>query len=71
MDTENLLGVGSRVRHSAYGEGVVIKLNYNTYDVCFMISEAKLHKPIHTGASNRFESSQIRFESSYIVQEKF
>ena len=34
---ENLLGVGSRVKHSAYGEGVVIKLNYNTYDVCFMI----------------------------------
>jgi hypothetical protein len=34
---ENLLGVGSRVKHSAYGDGVVIKLNYNTYDVCFML----------------------------------
>ena len=34
---ENLLGVGSRVKHSAYGEGAVIKLNYSTYDVCFML----------------------------------
>jgi hypothetical protein len=33
---EQLLGVGSRIRHSAYGDGVIIKLNYNTYEVCFI-----------------------------------
>jgi len=33
---ENLLGVGSRVKHSAYGDGVIIKLNYQTYEVCFI-----------------------------------
>ena len=38
---EDLLGVGSRVRHSAYGEGAVIKLNYGTYDVCFMLHGIK------------------------------
>lgn len=31
-----LLGVGSRLKHPAYQEGVVIKLNQETYDVCFM-----------------------------------
>jgi hypothetical protein len=33
---DNILGVGSRVRHESYGVGVVIKLNFNNYEVCFM-----------------------------------
>ena len=32
-----LLGVGSRVSHPQYGKGVVMKLNFATYDVCFML----------------------------------
>ncbi len=30
------LGVGSRVKHPAFGEGVVIRLHGIVYDVCFM-----------------------------------
>ena len=32
-----LLGVGSRVSHPQYGKGVVMKLNFVSYDVCFML----------------------------------
>lgn len=35
--TANLLGVGSRVRHPAYGDGVVIRLHKAAYEVCFML----------------------------------
>jgi len=34
-ESNGLLGIGSRVRHPAYGFGVVVKLNYASYDVCF------------------------------------
>jgi hypothetical protein len=34
--TDSLLGVGSRVRHPAFGEGVVTRLHMVAYDVCFM-----------------------------------
>ena len=30
------LGIGSRVKHPAYGEGVVIRLHKAAYEVCFM-----------------------------------
>ncbi len=30
-----LLGIGSRVKHSAYGDGVIIRLNVASYEVCF------------------------------------
>jgi len=30
------LGVGSRVKHKAFGDGVIIKLHGIVYDVCFM-----------------------------------
>ena len=30
-----ILGVGSRVKHPAYGEGVIIRLHLKAYDVCF------------------------------------
>ena len=33
---EELLGVGSRVKHPSFGDGVIIKLNYKTYEVCFI-----------------------------------
>ncbi|MBX2926463.1 MAG: hypothetical protein KF852_01400 [Saprospiraceae bacterium] len=36
-NTEKLLGIGSRVRHPAYGDGVVIRLHRVAYDVCFML----------------------------------
>lgn len=36
MSDSTTLGVGSRVRHPAYGEGVVIKLYKAAYDVTFM-----------------------------------
>jgi hypothetical protein len=36
MSDSTTLGVGSRVRHPAYGEGVIIKLYKAAYDVMFM-----------------------------------
>ena len=36
MNTEHLLGIGSRVNHPAYGAGVVIRLHLAAYDVSFM-----------------------------------
>ncbi len=41
-ETNNLLGVGSRVKHPAYGEGVVIGLDVAAYKVVFMTYGAKL-----------------------------
>lgn len=37
MNDEKILGIGSRVRHPAYGDGVVIRLHKIAYDVCFML----------------------------------
>ena len=34
--TTQLFGVGSRVKHAAFGEGVIIRLHGIVYDVCFM-----------------------------------
>lgn len=31
-----LLGIGTRLKHPSYGEGVVIRLNPENYDICFM-----------------------------------
>lgn len=36
-DQKELLGIGSRVKHPAYGDGVVIRLHPAAYEVCFMI----------------------------------
>ncbi|GAA5219581.1 hypothetical protein [Membranihabitans marinus] len=36
-----LLGVGTRLRHSIYGKGVIVGLNETTYDVCFIDSGIK------------------------------
>ena len=36
MQSTVLLGVGSRVKHPAYGNGVIIKVNKVAYDVCFI-----------------------------------
>ncbi len=35
------LGIGSRVKHPAYGEGAVIRLHKEAYDVCFMVYGVK------------------------------
>lgn len=37
MAEQQLLGIGSRVKHPAYGDGVVIRLHKVAYDVCFMV----------------------------------
>ncbi|MCB0584704.1 MAG: hypothetical protein KDD06_05180, partial [Phaeodactylibacter sp.] len=37
MSEKQLLGIGSRVRHPAYGDGAVIRLHKAAYDVCFML----------------------------------
>jgi hypothetical protein len=31
-----ILGIGSRIKHPSYGNGVVIRLNKRNYDVCFI-----------------------------------
>ena len=36
-ENKELLGIGSRVKHPAYGDGVVIRLFPVAYEVCFMI----------------------------------
>ncbi|MEM1319750.1 MAG: hypothetical protein AAGG75_05800 [Bacteroidota bacterium] len=36
------LGIGSRVKHPAYGDGVVIRLHKAAYEVCFMVYGIKL-----------------------------
>lgn len=33
---QKILGIGSRVKHPAYGDGVVIKINIAAYEVCFI-----------------------------------
>ena len=38
----NLLGVGSRVKHPAFGFGVIIRLNIAAYDVCFQTYGIKI-----------------------------
>lgn len=37
MEENQILGIGSRVKHPAYGDGVIIKLHPAAYDVCFML----------------------------------
>lgn len=31
-----LLGVGSRIKHPSFGNGVVVRLNKRSYEICFM-----------------------------------
>jgi len=46
-----ILGIGSRVKHPAYGDGVVIGVDVAAYNVCFM-----LYGPKHVGkAYNEWE----------------
>ncbi len=37
MNEKTLLGIGSRVKHPAFGDGVVIRLHAIAYDICFTI----------------------------------
>ncbi len=37
MSETGALGIGSRVRHPAYGDGVIIRLHKAAYEVCFML----------------------------------
>ncbi len=34
---ENILGIGSRIKHPAYGDGVIIRIHKAAYDVCFTL----------------------------------
>jgi hypothetical protein len=36
MESAQLLGIGSRIKHPAYGEGVIIRLHAVAYEVCFV-----------------------------------
>lgn len=36
-----LLGIGSRIKHSSFGTGVVVKLNKRSYDICFIDSSIR------------------------------
>ncbi|HEX5113308.1 MAG TPA: hypothetical protein VFV79_10700 [Saprospiraceae bacterium] len=36
-ESKELLGVGSRVKHPAYGDGVVVRLHQAAYEVSFML----------------------------------
>lgn len=38
----DLLGIGSRIKHPAYGNGVIIRLNIAAYDVCFQTYGIKM-----------------------------
>lgn len=42
MSSENILGVGSRVKHPAFGDGVVIYVDVAAYQVCFIQFGIKL-----------------------------
>lgn len=37
MENKALLGIGSRVRHPAYGDGVIIALHPAAYDISFLL----------------------------------
>ncbi len=37
MENKQLLGIGSRVKHPAYGDGVVIGIRKVAYEICFML----------------------------------
>lgn len=40
--SQELLGIGSRVKHPAYGDGVVIRLHQAAYEVTFMLYGIKM-----------------------------
>ncbi|MFZ1297116.1 MAG: hypothetical protein WAT16_03665, partial [Saprospiraceae bacterium] len=42
MSLDSILGVGSRVKHPAFGDGVVITIDVAAYQVCFMQFGIKL-----------------------------
>ncbi|MBK9152050.1 MAG: hypothetical protein IPM26_14150 [Saprospiraceae bacterium] len=42
MSNANLLGIGSRVKHPAFGDGVVISIDVAAYRVCFITYGIKL-----------------------------
>jgi hypothetical protein len=42
MSDTTLLGVGSRLKHPAYGDGVVIRLHPVAYEICFMLYGIKM-----------------------------
>ena len=37
MEEKQLLGIGSRVKHPAYGDGVVIGIRKIAYEICFIL----------------------------------
>lgn len=42
MSTEKILGVGSRIKHPAFGDGVIIYVDVAAYQVCFIQFGIKL-----------------------------
>ncbi|GIV32145.1 MAG: hypothetical protein KatS3mg030_447 [Saprospiraceae bacterium] len=41
-ETTSLLGPGSRVKHPAYGDGVIVRLHKAAYEVCFILYGLKM-----------------------------
>lgn len=44
-----LLGIGSRVKHPAYGDGAIVRLHVAAYEVCFMQFGLKMVGKDYTG----------------------
>ncbi|MEO6190161.1 MAG: hypothetical protein ABIO44_07155 [Saprospiraceae bacterium] len=42
MNVDSILGVGSRVKHPAFGDGVVIEVDLAAYKVCYILFGIKL-----------------------------
>lgn len=42
MEDQDLLGIGSRVKHPAFGDGVIIRLQTVAYEVSFMLYGIKI-----------------------------
>ena len=69
MSDTTILGIGSRVKHPAYGEGVVIRLYQAAYDVAFMTYGIKQVGKDYTGWEV-IEDVPVEEEVTYTEAEK-
>ncbi len=65
-----LLGIGSRVEHPAYGPGVIIRLHEVAYDVCFMQYGIKQVGKSYTAWESIIERIEPEEEVSYSEAEQ-
>lgn len=69
MSNNDVLGIGSRVDHPAYGQGVVIRLHKAAYEVCFLTLGIK-HVGREYSAWEVIERIQPEEEVSFTQAEK-